>query len=338
MTTKVTGLILACGALVMVAAAGLVLSGEADAVTPTPTPRPGEPRVGSLTFGFDSHYPYPQGQILPLQVYVSDLTGDYMQGQEVALKIGSEPGIHATLNGQKAITVVTGSVEANLWFFTGLDDGTVTILATAGSVTAQLEVVVAGSFGLCSAPTPPASYMGSVRIDGVPVPDGLTVRGFVHGLEWGRYATQDGRYWLNIPQFLPVEPPCFQPGEVTFQLEGLAADESAGWRAGLIVLDLTFHGPVPAPQALPPPWWELLPNPWAWEVTPTPPPFAPTEPPTTLTATATPWLGTVATPAAAPAGGLGAQPSDGQTWWPLLLLAAGALCGFGGLALWARGR
>jgi len=55
------------------------------------------------------------------------------------------------------------------------------------------------------------------------------------------------------------------------------------------------------------------------------------------TPAATPSPGLTPGPPKAPPTGIGADSSDGNPdWWPIILLAAAALCGFGGLTVWPR--
>ncbi len=253
-------------------AEGLITSGGAieqqatpirtATLTPTPTSTPAPPQVASVIW--QELVEVDAGFTVPLSVTVRDQNDVPISGQEVLFRIASQPGADGTLDGQNEVTRPTdadGVAGVNL--FAGWDAGIVTVTATAGPVTAELTVTVETVEplqGLCG-PVFPATYIGAVRIGGELAPDGLTVRGFIGELEWGRTITKDGEYALDIPQHLPGEPPCFQGGDLTFQLDGLIADESVPWGAAVQELDLTFHGPVPTPQALPTPWWGPEPTP-----------------------------------------------------------------------------
>jgi len=82
----------------------------------------------------------------------------------------------------------------------------------------------------------------------------------VDGLEWASAIARGGRYVLDIPERIPVMPPCFLGGRIVFRCGELTAVESPEWGSGLHDLDLTFGAPerlpkrseaVPRPEAEP---------------------------------------------------------------------------------------
>lgn len=143
-------------------------------------------------------------------------------------------------------------------------------------------------------PVFPGTYNGSVRLDGVPAPDGMIVTASLDGQEWGSGSVIGGLYVVDIPQSLPAEPPCFPGGTITFTLNGNACEPSPEWASGLHDLDLDCAAVI-APTATP-------------EVTVTPEP----------TATATP----VAPP---PTGGGGLLPGGVSVPWLATIVVGGLL-------------
>jgi hypothetical protein len=84
---------------------------------------------------------------------------------------------------------------------------------------------------LC-APVIPATYNGVVTIDGQPAPDGTTITAEEFGITWAVATTSGGRYVFEVPMVMPVVPPCFGGGTLTFQADGASCQESAQWAAG----------------------------------------------------------------------------------------------------------
>jgi hypothetical protein len=85
------------------------------------------------------------------------------------------------------------------------------------------------------------TYHGAVQLNGVPAPDGTLVEAFVGGLKWAEDSTSGGgQYVFDIPQgSLPIGPPCFEGGQITFQANGVTCEEEPWWASGLHLLDLT---------------------------------------------------------------------------------------------------
>ncbi len=92
-------------------------------------------------------------------------------------------------------------------------------------------------------PVIPSTYHGRVTIGGRPAPDGAWIVVIVGGIEWASTVTQGGRYIVEIPERMPVTPPCFVGGRIIFRCGDLTAAESPEFRPGLNDLDLTFEAP-----------------------------------------------------------------------------------------------
>jgi len=95
------------------------------------------------------------------------------------------------------------------------------------------------------APVFPGTYYGAVTIDGWPAADGTTVGAIIDGVVWAVTVTSGGRYVFEVPAALPVSPPCFSAGTLTFTCDGATAAESDTWAAGPRELDLTCGEPSP---------------------------------------------------------------------------------------------
>ena len=89
------------------------------------------------------------------------------------------------------------------------------------------------------APVFPGTYLGAITLQGVPAPDGTLVVTSIDGIEWAAATTSGGLYVLDVPQSMPATPPCFAGGEITFEADGLACQESATWTSGLHELNLS---------------------------------------------------------------------------------------------------
>jgi len=123
-------------------------------------------------------------------------------------------------------------------------------------------VLVGEAPDLCG-PIIPGTYSGAVTIDGEPAPDGFVTTAVLDGTTWATTTTSGGRYAMHVPERLPVQPPCFWGGHITFLGDGMVAQESGmAWSPGLHDLDLTFGTtatstptptPTPTPTATPTP-------------------------------------------------------------------------------------
>jgi soluble lytic murein transglycosylase-like protein len=80
----------------------------------------------------------------------------------------------------------------------------------------------------------PATYSGTVRVDGQPAADALTLTASIDGQAWATATTSDGCYTISIPQHTPETPPCFPgSGTILFTLDGytcMPAEEEEGTR------------------------------------------------------------------------------------------------------------
>jgi hypothetical protein len=114
----------------------------------------------------------------------------------------------------------------------------------------------------------PATYMGRVSIEGQPAPDDVVIKAFVDGIEWSTTRTKDGKYRIQVPCDYRMKPPCFAPGPMVFEVDGVIADQSVGWIHRIVDLDLTVGEAASTPQ--PSPSW-MQPTP-STEATPNEPP------------------------------------------------------------------
>ena len=202
-------------------------------------------------------------------------------------------GIALTVIGAVAFAALLGW---GLTFGTArADTPTPTPTATATATAAQT----------CS-PGIPGTYNGAVTLGGVPAPDGTTIVAKRGGIEWGRTTTAGGRYVLDVPKGLQVNPPCFADttGPVTFECDGTTAAETPNWGSGLQDQNLTCAA-LASPTVAPPT--------------------------ATATTTATVTVAPTGTVVAPPPTGIGSGGADGGfLWWPLALAAA-ALTAVAGL-------
>jgi hypothetical protein len=81
-------------------------------------------------------------------------------------------------------------------------------------------------------PALPATYSGTLRVDGQPTADALTLTATIDGEAWATAIISDGRYTIDIPQHTPETPPCFPDGgTIVFTLDGytcMPAEEREG--------------------------------------------------------------------------------------------------------------
>jgi hypothetical protein len=123
-----------------------------------------------------------------------------------------------------------------------------------------LPALVALSISVASAqPQIPATFYGSVTIDGKPAPDGSEVRALINGLDCSQPAPgtrpviRDGgnsAYVLSVVHE-SQRPGCATDGAtVTFTIDGSLAVQSATWHPGPIPLDLSVGAapPIPLPS------------------------------------------------------------------------------------------
>jgi len=151
----------------------------------------------------------------------------------------------------------------------------------------------------CS-PVFPGLYNGLVRIDGQPAASGYEVTASIGGVQRGSALVSGGRYAMDIPDPMPTEPPCFEGGTITFELNGMTCTpvEEGGdvWKTGIHTVDLSC---------------------------------APAAPPVTPTPTATPPATPTVTPVVPPPTGAGGLSGSG----PGLPLWAMALASWAGLTI-----
>jgi hypothetical protein len=133
----------------------------------------------------------------------------------------------------------------------------------ASSVQAAPTSTPPAAKSVCSSVLP-ATYDGTIRLNGEPAADPLTLTASIDGQTWATATISDGRYSIDIPQKPPKTPPCFPgSGTILFTLEGYTClpaeqEEGAGWVAcgyrsftpGLHNVDLICL-PMPTPTPLP---------------------------------------------------------------------------------------
>jgi len=207
------------------------------------------------------------------------------------------------------MTSIIGAAAFAALLAWGLTFGSSVVQAQTPTPTPTEEATATAPAEFCD-PVIPSTYTGTVTIDGQLAPDGTTITAIgSDGVTWATTTTSAGTYATEVPATMPVSPPCFLGGIITFQCDGVAAAEDSTQATGIPkTLDLTC-GPLATP-----------------ETTPT----ATVEP--TLTPTVEP------TPTVLPPTGMGGMSGDGSfMWWPLALAAA-AITSVAGLftARWAR--
>lgn len=133
-------------------------------------------------------------------------------------------------------------------------------------MTSSLSIGAAGA-----QPAPPATFVGTVRIDGQSVPDGTPVLALVNGNVCGKSSREPGQegtwtldkdvadlgmhagdsiYIVDVASDSQT-PGCGTEGAlVTFQVAGRTTHETGLWKAGLNTLNLTV-GQAPAPAGTP---------------------------------------------------------------------------------------
>jgi soluble lytic murein transglycosylase-like protein len=145
------------------------------------------------------------------------------------------------------------------------DEGTQPQSATpiASSVQAAPTSTPPAAKSVCSSVLP-ATYDGTIRLNGEPAADPLTLTASIDGQTWATATVSDGRYSIDVPQKPPKTPPCFpDSGTILFTLEGYTClpaeqEEGTGWVAcgyrsftpGLHHVDLVCL-PMPTPTPLP---------------------------------------------------------------------------------------
>jgi hypothetical protein len=96
----------------------------------------------------------------------------------------------------------------------------------------------------CGGPVLITTFTGTVTVDGQPAPDGTTISAIGgDGLTWATTTTSGGSYAINVPDPVPVTPPCFPGGMISFQCDGASAAETGLAGGGSQELNLTC-GPL----------------------------------------------------------------------------------------------
>jgi len=106
-------------------------------------------------------------------------------------------------------------------------------------------VLVAEAPELCG-PVFPTTFNGTVTVDDEPAADGTFISAIgSDGITWAQVTTSGGTYAMNVPYAMPVTPPCFAGGTISFQCDGLLAAETGEATGGLKNLNLTCGQPPP---------------------------------------------------------------------------------------------
>jgi hypothetical protein len=129
--------------------------------------------------------------------------------------------------------------------------------------------VVASASPVNAQPGFPASFYGAVAVDGRPVPDGTSVRGYIDGVDCTQLGenyrttiTIDGvaQYAIDVVHESQKDG-CGDEGKtVTFLVDGAPARETAEWRAGATKFDLNVGEGTGPTLAAPTPTATLEPS------------------------------------------------------------------------------
>ena len=132
-----------------------------------------------------------------------------------------------------------------------------TLIATFG---AALGFLIFGASAFAQ-PAIPATFFGSVTVDGEPAPPGAEVRGLIDGFDCTqsppgqRPVFRDGEIAAYVIYVVhdSQRPGCARDGSrVTFTIAGRPAVQTAVWKAGPSRLDLSTgnQSPIPLPSAI----------------------------------------------------------------------------------------
>jgi hypothetical protein len=111
-----------------------------------------------------------------------------------------------------------------------------------------------------SPPSPPARFVGTVKVDGANVSAGTLIEARIGSATCGVASTfnsgSEARYQIDSPALDPgASPNCGTDGAVvTFYIGGKKANETGSWRNyDLNTVNLTYVTPTPAPSPTPKP-------------------------------------------------------------------------------------
>jgi hypothetical protein len=146
-----------------------------------------------------------------------------------------------TLNQFTSVSILVTAMGGATWTFDPPALSTARSAAPPGA-SAGLEALPTTpgtvSAGEMCAPVFPGTYLGTVTINGLPAPDETVVHASIGGIEWATAVTSSGRYVVDVPQTMPVSPPCFAGGWLWFQADGAWCEPSVQWSSGLHDLNL----------------------------------------------------------------------------------------------------
>ncbi len=89
-------------------------------------------------------------------------------------------------------------------------------------------------------PVFPTTFTGTVTVGGAPAPDGTLISAIgSDGITWATATTSGGTYLMDVPETMPITPPCFPGGTISFMCDGNPAAETGQATGGLKDLNLT---------------------------------------------------------------------------------------------------
>jgi hypothetical protein len=129
------------------------------------------------------------------------------------------------------------------------------LLAATPAVLALAYLIAARAPAVAQAPPHiPATFYGTLTVDGRPAPAGTMVRAFIDGKDCTqsdvRGSIMDGdaaRYVVTVVHETHTEGCGHEGAEVSFTVAGLPAPQKGAWTAGPVQVDLAV-GPLPSPS------------------------------------------------------------------------------------------
>jgi hypothetical protein len=129
-----------------------------------------------------------------------------------------------------AMLALIGTAQAN--YRASLAEDEAYLQSTLSPVSDVQSAPTSSSARALCPPALPATYSGTVRLDGQPAVEALTLTASIDGEAWATAIISDGRYTMDIPQHAPETEPCFPgSGTIVFSLDGyicMPAEEREG--------------------------------------------------------------------------------------------------------------
>jgi len=218
---------------------GVVVLGDAGApatLTPSPTPTRTPTRTPTATATrtpTPTATPTPGLTPMPSVYYQLTLVAEPPEGGTTS----PSPGTHWYAHG----TAVQVHAEASTDWWFDYWGGDCSGNGNDPDITVHMNAnrICTANFRGCI-PVIQGTYQGTVMLDGESAPDGTLVEAFVGGLKWSENETYGGgHYVFDIPQgSLPIGPPCFEGGQITFQANGVICEPEPWWASGLQTVNL----------------------------------------------------------------------------------------------------